>query len=313
MPLPYRPLTFGSFLFPKASEGPGLLRQAALTEDLGYDLIGVPDHADWGHYIDQWTLMSAVIGHTSRIEVAGAVSALALREPPFVLAKAALSLDSLAPGRFHFGLGTGALPGIPSIDGPQWTPAESVDRLREAIELTRVAWSGASPATYAGRYYRITEATLPPPPSPALDIWVGATKPRMRQLIAQAADGWIPGMYSVDPEQIVIEVDQLDAGLEAAGRPRSAVRRVYNTIAKKLQPASEGFLVGPADQWVDQLTQAVLEFGFDTILIGDRERTVEHLHVVAEEIAPQVRANVAATVGAAAHEESAAAVPVAAS
>ena len=154
MPAPYRPLTFASFLFPKASEGPGLLRQAALTEELGFDLIGVPDHPDWGQYIDQWTLMSAVIGHTTRIEVFGAVSALALREPPFVLAKAALSLDTLAPGRFHFGLGVGALPGIPSIGGPQWAPAESVDRLREAIELTRVAWSGVSPASYAGRYYR---------------------------------------------------------------------------------------------------------------------------------------------------------------
>lgn len=219
MPPPYRPLTFGSFLFPKSSEGPGLLRQASLTEELGFDLIGVPDHADWGHYIDQWTLMSAIIGHTSRIEVAGAVTALALREPPFVLAKAALSLDNLAPGRFHFGLGTGALPGVVSIDGPQWAPAESVDRLREAIELTRLAWSGVSPASYAGRYYRFTEASLPPAPSPALDIWVGATKPRMRKLIAQAADGWIPGMYSIDPVPIAIEVDHLDAELEAAGRP----------------------------------------------------------------------------------------------
>ena len=164
MPGPYRPLTFASFLFPKASEGPGLLRQAALAEELGFDLIGVPDHPDWGHYVDQWTLMSAIIGHTSRIEVFGAVSALALR-PPYVLAKSALTLDSLAPGRFHFGLGVGALPGITSIDGPQYPPAESVDRLREAIELTRVVWSGVSPATYAGQYYRFTESTIPPAPS----------------------------------------------------------------------------------------------------------------------------------------------------
>jgi alkanesulfonate monooxygenase SsuD/methylene tetrahydromethanopterin reductase-like flavin-dependent oxidoreductase (luciferase family) len=294
MSAPYRPLTFGSFLFPKASEGPRLLDQAALAEELGFDLIGVPDHADWGHYIDQWTLMSAVIGRTSRIEVFGAVSALALREPPFVLAKAALSLDNLAPGRFHFGLGTGALPGIPSIDGPQWTPAESVDRLREAIELTRIAWSGVSPASYAGRYYRLTEATLPPAPSPGLDIWIGAVKPRMRKLIAQAADGWIPGMFSVDPDQIVIEVDHLDAELEAAGRPRSAVRRVYNLIAKKIQPTSNGFLVGPPEQWIDQLTQIALDYGFDTFLFGDRDATVEHLHIVADRIIPQVRANVAA-------------------
>jgi alkanesulfonate monooxygenase SsuD/methylene tetrahydromethanopterin reductase-like flavin-dependent oxidoreductase (luciferase family) len=293
MPAPYRPLTFGSFLFPKVSEGPGLLSQAALTEELGFDLIGVPDHPDWGHYIDQWALMSAIIGHTSRIEVFGAVSALALHEPPFMLAKAALSLDSLAPTRFHFGIGSGALPGITSIEGPQWTAGESVDRVREAIELTRIAWSGQSPASYSGRFYRLNEASVPPAPSPALDIWVGATKPRMRKVIAQLADGWIPGMLTVDPDQIVLEVDHLNAELEAAGRPLSAVRRVYNTIAKKLQPESAGFLVGPAEQWVDQLTEIALDFGFDTFLFGDRDTTVEHLHIFAEQVIPQVRANVA--------------------
>ena len=104
-------------------------------------------------------------------------------------------------------------------------------------------------------------------------------------------------MFSVDPELIRPEVDQLDEELEAAGRPRSAVRRVYNLIAKKLQPASEGFLVGPVDQWVDQLTQIALEFGFDTFMFGDRNDTVEHLHIVANEIFPQVRANVASSVG----------------
>jgi alkanesulfonate monooxygenase SsuD/methylene tetrahydromethanopterin reductase-like flavin-dependent oxidoreductase (luciferase family) len=299
VPAPYRDLTFGSFLFPKASEGPGLLRQAALTEELGYDLIGVPDHPDWGHYIDQWALMSAIIGHTSRVEVFGAVSALALHQPPFVLAKAALSLDVLAPGRFHLGIGSGALPGIVAIDGPQWPPGESVDRVREAIELTRVAWSGQSPASYRGRYYSLTEAALPPAPSPALDIWVGAAKPRMRRVVAQLADGWIPGMLTIDPGQIRTEVDHLNAELEAVGRPPGAVRRVYNTIAKKIQPTSEGFLVGPAGQWADQLTQIALDFGFDTFLFGDRDTTVEHLHIAAEQIIPQVRANLASALGAA--------------
>lgn len=141
---------------------------------------------------------------------------------------------------------------------------------------------------------------MPPAPSAGLDIWVGATKPRMRRLIAQAADGWIPGMFSVDPEQIVLEVDQLNDELEIAGRPRSAVRRVYNVIAKKLQPTSDGFLVGPIDQWVDQLTLVALEFGFDTFMFGDRNDTVNHLHIVANEVIPQVRANVAAAVGEAA-------------
>ena len=294
MPDPYRDLTFGSFLFPKASEGPGLLEQAELTERLGYDLIAVPDHPDWGHYVDQWALMSAILGRTRSVEVFSCVSALALREPPAVLAKAAVSLDLLAPGRFHFGIGSGVIPNIATIGGPLWPPAEAHDRVREAIELTRVLWSGATSGSYSGTYYRLEEAQLPPAPSPGLDVWIGCAKPRMRRLVARAADGWIPGMLTIDPDQIRIEVEQVDAELDAIGRPAGQVRRVYNTIAKKLQPTSEGFLIGPAEQWVEQLTSIALDFGFDTFLFGDRETTVEHLHQFAELVIPQVRANVAA-------------------
>ena len=61
-----------------------------------------------------------------------------------------------------------------------------------------------------------------------------------------------------------------------------------------MQPTSDGFLVGPADQWVEQLTEIALEFGYDTFLFGDRETTVEALHRFAEDVIPHVRNNVAA-------------------
>lgn len=291
---PSRDLTFGSYLTPNASEGPRLLHEAAVAEELGYDLIGVPDHPDYGHQVDQLALMSAIIGHTKRIELFGAISALALR-PPFMLARAAASLDCLAPGRFHLGLGSGVMPGITTIGGSLWSPGESIARMREAIELTRLVWAGESPASYSGEFYRIDEASVPSPPSRNLDIWIGATKPRMRRLIAQAADGWIPSGAWITPEEIGPQVEHLNAELETAGRPLGDVRRVYVTVAKKLQPASEGFLMGPAEQWVDQLTQITLDFGFDTFLFGDREGDrIEHLRVIADRVIPHVRANVAA-------------------
>jgi alkanesulfonate monooxygenase SsuD/methylene tetrahydromethanopterin reductase-like flavin-dependent oxidoreductase (luciferase family) len=155
MPDLNRDLTFASFLFPKAEEGAGLLDQAVLAEQLGFDLVCVPDHADWPQYVDGWTLAAAVIGRTTSIEVFSGVSSLALREPPSVLGKAAWSLDRLAPGRFHLGIGTGAAPGIVSIGGPEWSPAEQFGRLREAIEVIRLLWSGGEVATYEGDYYRL--------------------------------------------------------------------------------------------------------------------------------------------------------------
>jgi alkanesulfonate monooxygenase SsuD/methylene tetrahydromethanopterin reductase-like flavin-dependent oxidoreductase (luciferase family) len=294
MPDLNRDLTFASFLFPKAEEGAGLLDQAVLAEQLGFDLVCVPDHVDWPQYVDGWTLAAAVIGRTTSIEVFSGVSSLALREPPSVLGKAAWSLDRLAPGRFHLGIGTGAAPGIVSIGGPERSPGEQYGRLREAIEVIRLLWSGGEVATYEGDYYSLHEAKLPAAPTAALDIWIGGVKPGMRRLTAQAADGWFPGMFNVDPDPVIEETKHLDDEILAAGRQLDEVRRLYNTIAKKVQPASEGFLIGPASQWIEELTWAAVELGFDTFLFGNREATVEGLHLFAEEIIPAVKANVAA-------------------
>jgi alkanesulfonate monooxygenase SsuD/methylene tetrahydromethanopterin reductase-like flavin-dependent oxidoreductase (luciferase family) len=293
MPDLNRELTFASFLFPKATEGAGLIAQAELAESLGYGLIAVPDHLDWPQYIDQWTLLSAIAARTTSVELLSCVSSLALREPPATLAKAAWSLDVLAPGRFHLGLGTGVIPGIESIGGPLWSPRESFERISEAIKVTRLLWSGQE-ASFEGAHYTLAAAKALQAPSPKLDIWIGGIKPGMRRLIAQAAEGWIPGMFSIDPAPITEETRHLDEELHAAGRPLTDVRRVYNTIAKKIQPKSEGFLIGPTSQWVEELTPMVLELGFDTILYGDREATVEGLHTFAEEVIPELEARVAA-------------------
>ncbi len=293
MPDLNRELTFASFLFPKAELGPELFDHAVLAEELGYDLIVVPDHADWPHYVDGWTLASAVLARTSRIDVASGVSSLSLRQPA-VLGKSAWTLDRLAPGRFHLGIGTGIMPGILTIGGPAWPGPEAFARLREAIEVIRLLWSGGEEASYDGTYYQLADAKLPAAPSAGLDLWIGGIKPGMRRLTAELADGWFPGMFSIDPEIVVEETNHLDEEIAKQGRELSSVRRLYNTIAKKIQPKSEGFLIGPPEQWVEELTWAAVELGFDTFLYGDRESPPDGLRLFAEEVIPQVKANVAA-------------------
>jgi len=95
-------------------------------------------------------------------------------------------------------------------------------------------------------------------------------------------------------EELAPVVQHLDEEILAAGRRLTDVRRVFNAIGRKIQPVSDGFLIGPPEQWVEDLTRVVLEFGFDTLLYGDREATVEQLHVFAEKVIPGVRSNVAA-------------------
>jgi hypothetical protein len=61
---------------------------------------------------------------------------------------------------------------------------------------------------------------------------------------------------------------------------------------KKLQQKSVGFLFGPAEQWVDELSGLAIDLGFDTFVFGDRDTTEAHLHRFAEEVVPGVRDNV---------------------
>lgn len=295
MPDHQRELQFGSFLFPTAAKASELLGQAELAESLGYDLIAAPDHVYWPHYLDQWTLLSAIAGRTEQIGLFPDVVNLSLRQPPAALAKAAWSLDALAPGRLRLGLGTGGLwDDIVAVGGPRWSKAEARVRLGEAVDVVRALWSDEGEVDFEGEHYRLTGAKGLGAPAGPVEIWIGCASRPLRRLIARAGDGWIPNGNGIEIDNLTRAGLHLDEELEAAGRAPGDVRRIANTIMKKLQPASEGFLVGPADQWIEELTFLALELGFDTFVFGDRQTTVEHLHRFAEEVIPGVRANVAA-------------------
>jgi alkanesulfonate monooxygenase SsuD/methylene tetrahydromethanopterin reductase-like flavin-dependent oxidoreductase (luciferase family) len=293
MPDYQRDLEFGTFLFPKSSDAPNLLRQAKLAEDLGYDIIAAPDHPYWPQYLDNWTYLSAIFGATSSIRVFPDVVNLSLRQPA-VVAKAAWSLDAMGPGRLKFGLGSGGVwDGVASIGGPVWSPGQAFEHVEEAVSVLRLIWSGEETVSFEGQHYQLHDATPPPAPREPIDIWIGCGKPRMRRLVARAADGWIPNGDGIEVDNLTEASAHLNRELAAIGRPPGDVRRICNTIRKKLQPQSEGFLFGPPEQWIEEISGLALELGFDTFVFGDRDTTEEHLHRFAEEVIPGVRENVA--------------------
>ena len=55
----------------------------------------------------------------------------------------------------------------------------------------------------------------------------------------------------------------LNEELITARRNPQSIKRLYNAFfGHKLQAKSEGFLIGPASQWIDELTQLAIEFDF---------------------------------------------------
>jgi alkanesulfonate monooxygenase SsuD/methylene tetrahydromethanopterin reductase-like flavin-dependent oxidoreductase (luciferase family) len=282
-----RAIKFGYFLIPNA-DAP-LLSIAQEVERLGLDYVAVQDHPYQRRFVDTWTLLSMIAAVTSRVGIFPDVANLPLR-PPAMMAKAAASIDVLSGGRFELGLGAGAFwDAIAAYGGPRRTPGESLAALAEAIEVIRMVWSGERNLRFDGQYYDLQGAHSGPVPEHPIGIWLGVYGPRALRLAGQAADGWVPS-FRGDLDQISEMTARLDEAAGEAGRDPASIRRILNVNGEIMEGASQGFLHGPAEQWVDELTDLVVNYGFDTfILWAEGEGQLARF---AEKVVPAVRAQV---------------------
>ena len=284
-----RAIKFGYFLIPNA-DAP-LLSIAREVERRGLDYVGVQDHPYQRRFVDTWTLLSMIAAATSRIGIFPDVANLPLR-PPALMAKAAASIDLLSGGRFELGLGAGGFwDAIEAYGGPRRTPGEALAALAEAIEVIRRVWSGDRNLRFEGKYYHLRGAHSGPVPEHSIGIWLGVYGPRALRLLGQAADGWVPS-FRGDLKQIADMTARLDYSAAEAGRDPANIRRILNVSGEITDGASNGILRGPVNQWVDELTDLAVTYGFDTfILWAEGEGQLSRF---AEQVVPAVRAQVAA-------------------
>ena len=228
---------------------------------------------------------------TSRIGLFPDVANLPLR-PPAMMAKAAATIDVLSGGRFELGLGAGGFwDAIAAYGGPRRAPGAALEALAEAIEVIRKIWSGDRNLRFQGEHYQLRGAHSGPVPAHPIGIWLGVTGPRALRLAGRVADGWVPS-FRGDLKQIGDTAAQLDDAVAEAGRDPASLRRILNVGGEITDGASNGILRGPVDQWVDELTDLVLTYGFDTfILWAEGEGQLSRF---AEEVVPSVRSRVAA-------------------
>ena len=288
MPDYHQPVRFGYFLIPDASDVPGALRLARQVDDLGLDVIGIQDHPYQRRFLDTWTLLAAIAMQTQHVRFFPDVASLPLR-PPAVLAKAAASLDLLSGGRFELGLGAGAFwDAIAAMGGPRRSPGEAVEAITEALTVIRLMWSDQRGVRFAGKHYQLAGVHPGPQPAHNISIWIGASRPKMLDLIGREADGWIPSSSYATPERLPAMQRMIDEGAASAGRDVNAIRRLYNVMGNITDGASNGFLDGPVEQWVDELTALTLEHGMDTYIFAPAANPAEQLARFANEVAPRV-------------------------
>lgn len=287
-----RELEFGVSAEPLADPPDHSARLAKAADRTGLDLMGIQDHPYQRRFLDTWTLISALVPVTERLRFFPDVANLPLR-PPAMLAKAAASLDVLSGGRVEVGLGAGAFwDAIVAMDGPRRTPREAVRSVEEAIEVMRLVWSDERSLRYEGELYSLNGMRPGPKPVHDIGVWVGASGPRMLDLVGRLADGWVPSLFWAPPERLPELQERIDAGAAAADRDPAEIKRVYN-LSGNIGAEGDGLLEGPVSTWTGQLTRFALESGMDTFIYWPREDHERQLEIFVREVAPAVREAVA--------------------
>ena len=270
-------LQFGVFITPVAGQADAVIELARLADVAGLDVVSFQDHPYQAAFLDMWTLLSVVAAETTNVRVAPNVANLPLR-PPVVLARSAASLDILSGGRVELGLGAGAFwEAIAANGGPKLTPGQAVDALSEAIDVIRAIWDADARAVrHRGRHYEVVGAKPGPPPAHAIEIWLGAYKPRMLRLTGEKADGWIPTLGYVELEQLPELNARIDRAAANAGRRPEDIRRMLNVNGGF--GGADGFLQGPPRHWAEQLAELKLSTGMSAyilaVLLGRRPATL---------------------------------------
>jgi probable F420-dependent oxidoreductase len=178
--------------------------------------------------VDPVVGMAYALARTERLKVGTSVAVLPGRHPVLV-AKQLASLAALAPKRVLpvFGLRS-AIPAEREIfTVPDGERAAVFD---ESLRVLRAALV-EEPASYSGRYFTVTAATVMPRPTPPLDIWLGGSAPAAFRRIGTLADGWL-GSFLTPAE---------------AGAGRKAIQRAAEEAGRSIEPDHYGISLAVAD------------------------------------------------------------------
>ena len=177
------------------AEHPAIAQEA---ERLGYT-------DAWSFEVDGIDCFSplAILGATTNMRLGTAIANVYTRGPA-TLAQSAAGIAEIAPGRFHFGIGSGSQPIIEmwnhgKFDRPATRVREMAQFLRQALAGERVVFSGK---TFCVDGFRLSR-----PPSEPIPIHVAALRENMLRVAGEVADGAIINWLSVEDVRKSVAID----------------------------------------------------------------------------------------------------------
>lgn len=271
-----------------AETDPAAVAQRA--EELGFDFVSSSDHpAGTTPTNEAWTMLCFVAAATSRIHVASRVLGVPYRSPA-LLAKMAETLDRLSNGRLILGLGGGSADDEHRQFGlGVRSPAEKTTGLEEAVTIVRGLWTQAS-FSFDGRLYRVEAAEVEPKPRRAIPIWLGTFAPRALAVTGRLADGWIPSLGYMRPDELPAMRERVLASARAAGRDPAKITCALNLGVRLGRAVDDPSVVsGTAARVADELRRfAAAGFVAFNFLVDQRDRD-EQTEQLATEVLPLLR------------------------
>ena len=163
----------------------GIAVVARAAEDAGFDSVFVTEHpypedawlASGGHHaLDPFVALSFAASATTTVRLLTNLCVVPYRNP-FLVAKAAMTLDVLSGGRLTLGVGAGYLE--PEFRALGVDFEERNELLDEGLVAIKRAWT-ESGVTMTGRHFDVRGHTMLPRPvqSPHPPIWVGGNSKR---------------------------------------------------------------------------------------------------------------------------------------
>jgi probable F420-dependent oxidoreductase len=180
------PFRFGVTMS-KAASSAAWATSARRAEELGYDILLMPDHL--GEQLSPIAALTAAAAATTHLRVGSYVFANDYRHP-LVLAREAATLDVLSGGRFELGIGAGwNVADYRKLGLPYDPPPRRIDRLTEAVPLVKRLLTGET-IDHVGVHYRLNGARigLAPVQRPRPPLLIGGGGPRILRLAAREAD-----------------------------------------------------------------------------------------------------------------------------
>lgn len=262
----------------------GVREFAQRAEQLGFDSLWVCDHllSDPGNrpvegIHEGWTILSALAAATASADLGQLVMCTAFRNPG-LLAKMAVTADTISGGRILLGVGAGWYDAEHEAFG--FATDHRVSRFEEAVRILDGLLDGET-VSLRGRFHNVEGARLLPRPERRIPLLIAGNGQRMLRITARHADAWNTAWYGMPDERLHSRLDALDAALAAEDRDPTTIRR---TVGIRVE---DPHLVAEHDRDPDafhgsvtdlsRLLASYAELGIDDLIVGLTPMSIQSL------------------------------------